>query len=297
MPSIVFCFSLALLVLATIPHAHGQPLDATFRHPLGVHFSHPSTWQHNPVSESALALVPADVLLHEGQPSEVIVVMGEDAGGLTDPAHPEVIAYVDQVVTGTFGYLARAGDVQTRTVGAHAVAVVTWEGRSPSAQQVRARMWITILQEHALAVLAVAPPERLTEREPTLEAIVASFGYQAPKGDARLVGRWRYTDTYVSGDFSMVDEEHLVLEADGTFRIGGRVMGGMQHSDDAGMYTGDSSVDSGRRADAHGRWHTHEKRITLRWENGRVEEWEYLISAGEMMFRSGDAKKLWERLR
>ena len=95
----------------------------------------------------------------------------------------------------------------------------------------------------------------------------------------------------------MVEQRILTLRADGTFLEGGQLMGGLQSSDGSGMYSGDASATSRSVSDAQGRWRTGNGYISLEWNAGRTEEWEYVVSGDDMMFRSGKTRKMWLRIR
>lgn len=293
--------TLLFVLLVCAPRAHAEDLDATYRHELGFFLQHPSSWALQEAMPGVLALVPADVEMHQGQAAEVLLVMGEDAGGITDPADPRVIASVEQGVAGLLPFLRRAGEVQTLELGGRRTARLDWTGASPTGLQAEGTMWVTMLEGAMLAVFGAAPEARIAARRSTLEAIVASIGYErpaAPTGaveDPRVLGHWRTTTTTMSGDFSMVDERHLFLRADGTFLQRGTVMGGMQHGDGAGGYAGDSNV-SNSGLESSGRFWTKDKVITLEWSDGSVETWPYLITSTDLMFEGSHSNKLWTRL-
>ena len=85
----------ALVISALVPASStGEPLDATFQHPLGFYFLHPSRWREQPLTETMMALIPEDVGLERGQPAEIFLVAGEDAGGIENPGDPALIAVV-----------------------------------------------------------------------------------------------------------------------------------------------------------------------------------------------------------
>lgn len=111
----------------------------------------------------------------------------------------------------------------------------------------------------------------------------------AAGGDPQLVGRWRHTDTYVSGDFSAATDKFLTILPDGSYRIGeGTFAGG----------TGDvSGVSSGGDV-VTGRWRTQGNIIYIQ-EGG--SGWEpyarYYIERGTLMFTFANGKRqLWDRV-
>lgn len=298
---------LTLAVVAlSLGSATAETLDATYRHELGFFFAHPSGWSLQEAMPGVLAFVPTDIEMHQGQPAEVLLILGEDAGGITDPSDARVVAMAEQGIAGLLPFLQRTGATETLELGGRTTARLDWAGDSPTGLHAEGTMWVTMLEGAMLAVFGVGSDGRMATRRPTLEAIVASIGYEKPAApvasasagsveDPRVVGHWRYTDTYMSGDFSMVDERHLFLRPDGTFSETGEMMGGMQHSDDSGSYTGDTSV-SNTGMQNSGRWYTKDKVITLEWSDGSVETWPYLITATDMMFKGSSSNKLWTRI-
>jgi len=292
----------SVLLAVTVAHACAEELDATHRHELGFFLHHPSSWTLREAMPGVLAFVPADVEMHQGQAAEVLLVMGEDAGEITNPADPRVIATVEEGVSGLLPFLRRTGETRILELAGRKTARLDWAGNSPTGLRAEGTMWVTLLEGAALAVFGAGRDARLATRRPTLEAIVASIGYERPPpvaagdvDDPRVLGHWRYTYTYMSGGFSMVDERHLYLRPDGTFLETGKVMGGMQHTDDAGLYTGDSNAsNTGMRSSGH--WSTRDKVITLEWSDGTVESWDYLVTSTDLMFKGSSRNKLWERI-
>jgi hypothetical protein len=97
--------------------------------------------------------------------------------------------------------------------------------------------------------------------EGTAEAPVAradSRPHDGPR-DARLLGRWRYSQSYTSGQFTAVSEEFIEFGADGHCAYGGgRVMAG-----DA-----NTSGDSGRGSLSPCEWQAGQKQLQLREPGG-----------------------------
>ena len=126
------------------------------------------------------------------------------------------------------------------------------------------------------------PSSETTSASPSLYKIV-----QGPK-DNRLVGSWRFTDSYVSGQFSFATDYHMEIHADGNFLYGkGRTMGGGP----------DSSIDSGESGYDQGSWKA---------ENGIMyvhdgKEWYYYAKYYQegnslmLTYQNGN-KQVWERL-
>jgi hypothetical protein len=107
--------------------------------------------------------------------------------------------------------------------------------------------------------------------------------------DDRLVGAWRHTQAYVSGDFSAAVDDYLWLDADGSYREGGNAAAG-----DMG-----ASMVTGEGEGANGAWKTADRVLYLM--PAGAHEWygvaNYSVSESNLMFTFGDGeKKIWERM-
>lgn len=113
--------------------------------------------------------------------------------------------------------------------------------------------------------------------------------YSNVQRDQRLIGGWRYTQSYTSGDFSAVSEWYMQLNADGTYRYGdGQVMGG-----GAG-----SSFDSGQGGVETGQWKTENKVIYFNEGYGWQPYATYIVDSNSMLFKfDSGSKELWDRYR
>jgi hypothetical protein len=101
--------------------------------------------------------------------------------------------------------------------------------------------------------------------------------------DPRLVAHWRHTGTHVSGEFSYVQDTHLVLEADGTMSTWDRTRS------TAG---GEDSPKTG------GSWKTEGSELFLKPDG--VAEWasvgRYGLTDTHMMLTRAGSKTVYERL-
>ncbi len=106
--------------------------------------------------------------------------------------------------------------------------------------------------------------------------------------DQRLVGNWRYTDTYVSGTFSFATDYFMQFNPDGTMLwTDGRTAGGGP----------DISMDSGT-GDVHSAtWKIENKIIWLDGGNGWEHYAKYYEEKGSLLltFQNGN-KQVWEKL-
>ena len=139
---------------------------------------------------------------------------------------------------------------------------------------------------------------RLTLRDPesgqtlTLPTITYKKGEPPPMKaelDPQLVGRWRFTSTYVSGEFSAASDTWFILSGDGTYAYGGGKVGAGDAS--ASAVTGDGDFERGRwRAEDRilylatgdagapwqrlGRYYADGERMMLTYDNGNKKVWE-----------------------
>ena len=107
--------------------------------------------------------------------------------------------------------------------------------------------------------------------------------------DMTLVGTWRYTETYVSGDFSVATDYLMQFNADGIVYVtDGRSAGG----------GASSSFDSGAGDVHQGTWKTENKVL---WLNDGQSGWQpyarYYTEPSRMMLTFADGKnQVWEKL-
>jgi hypothetical protein len=114
-------------------------------------------------------------------------------------------------------------------------------------------------------------------------------GGGAASRNQRLVGNWRYTETYVSDGYSFVSDQFLTISADGTMEIrnGGAAGGG-------GGFTWEQTADDQA---VTCEWRTQGNIIEVR---GDGRDWtpmaEYEISGNTLMTTSQGERQLWERI-
>lgn len=107
-------------------------------------------------------------------------------------------------------------------------------------------------------------------------------------GDGRLVGTWRYSQSYTSGDFSMVTSYNFVLLPDGHFSYGS---GGVQGGGDAGSLGSQGGITN------QGRWRTENDVLLLNEGAGWQPYARFVVDAQQMMLIFGDdSRQLWQRI-
>ena len=110
----------------------------------------------------------------------------------------------------------------------------------------------------------------------------------AAKLDRSLIGLWRFTDTYVSGEYSFATDYFIQFKANGVVLLtDGRTAGG-------GMT---SSIDSGDGDIHEGKWKTENKTV---WTSDDKSEWQpyakYYVEGDSMMLTYNNGKKqVWVR--
>lgn len=103
--------------------------------------------------------------------------------------------------------------------------------------------------------------------------------------DPNLVGLWRYTESYVSGDFSAVTEWKMQLNADGTYLYGDGNLAGGGNAGSFNSGGGDVSrgrwkvqqgiiyIDEGYGWSAYSGYYLEGNRLMLKFENGKNQVW------------------------
>ena len=270
-----------------------------YEHPLGFRFRYPEAWQLRQVEEGILSLTPGDLLQNADGPLEIILVLGDSADGLSDPASPRIAEFLDRLLAASFPFFKRTGKVETRRMGAQDFSRHAWRGKSPTGKTFEARAWACIQKDTALGLVCLMPNDQLTKRKAVLEAMAASFHFVEPSKDPQLVGGWRNESYYSSGSFGATTSRYMELRSDGTSTWGSRLMAGMSHHDSGGNQTGSTSADSGAGKVLKGRWSAAKKRLYIIWESGSEEEFAYYREGNSMLLTpvGGGKKQLWKKVR
>jgi len=82
-----------------------------YEHASGGKFRYPASWSLKEI-EGALQLTPADA-----KPGEEVYIAAESAAGKTDPADPEVLAYLDSLVQAFYPQAKRVGKPEPARAG------------------------------------------------------------------------------------------------------------------------------------------------------------------------------------
>jgi hypothetical protein len=160
------------------------------------------------------------------------------------------------------------------------------KGKRPSKWVVLSWSIVAILGVRMLGVMGrnatSSGGARVGGDAPTVVAPQRQTGEQR---DSRLVGRWRHTHTYVSGDFTAATDSFLVLKADGTAEAwSGSAAAGASHS---------SVVSHGGADVERGRWKTENKTLYVTGGDGSWEKLGTYAADGERFMVN---KVVWEKL-
>ncbi|MGB3081245.1 MAG: hypothetical protein WBB31_19340 [Saprospiraceae bacterium] len=136
--------------------------------------------------------------------------------------------------------------------------------------------------------------------ELTFDAVNTSSGQEVDTGtvvhgnvspsslDQRLTGKWRYTSTYVSGDFTTATDYFISFESNGIAKYtDGRTAGGNMSG----------SFDSGSSDVHQASWKAENRNLYFDYGGGWQLHAHYAVDENNLMFtlQNGD-KQVWERL-
>ena len=277
----------------------------SYRHVIGFSFWYPADWAVKDLQDT-LQLVPPDPgTTAQGEPTEIYFLMGDSVAGqgISRPDDPRVVEYMDQAVAKISSFLQRTGAVAPKAMTNGQGVVMNWEGTSPTGNLVRARAYVSIINEYGVALVGLCFKERLDQRDAVLQRIFASFSFGAGQLDQQLCGRWTYLTTQSMTNWSPFETSYsrasmasdttgtLVLQADGTWT----------RTDRTQMIAGAAGVwiESDQTKVNKGRWYAGGGSLYLIWEDNSWEDYKYEVRrAGEgirLLLVSGQKGELWEK--
>ena len=275
-----------------------------YRHPIGFQFWHPTKWKVVVAPDSPLQLVPPDVVVSEGQPMEIFVVLVQSVAGLgiTRANDPQVIAYLDEQVkqlNPAFQRLDRSTPLHT---SAGQGTSMDWEAPNDRGQTVRVRAYVNILNEHGVALLAIAETSLVDKRDPTLQRMFASFGFGKGKIDAALTGRWSLVSTYALSNQSVFETDYsrarmvrdtqtsITLNADGSWE---KISTSQMIAGAGGVW-----LESKDTSTERGRWYAENGNLYLVEEKGGWAQYQYRIEEGaqgrQVKLVDGKQGEIWQ---
>jgi hypothetical protein len=274
-----------------------------YRSPTGLMFRHPVSWQVRTTSTGGLNLVPGDMRTVGGRPAEFFTIVGESAAGVQSAENARVASFVTRLVTRGFPYLRSTGGMRRLTVEGRDCVESRFAG-THAGVEFMARAQVTVLADTVLMAFVLTSKDRFAERCAAMDIVFRGLRVHLPGSaefgpvnrDPRLIGRWRYTKVYSSGNFTSTVVRYLVLAADGSCQEGGRMMAGMMHGDGRGSFAGSSSANAGGGADVRGHWRTDGRQVIINWDGGGTTVVRFQTNGGSMLWSAGGESKLWERI-
>lgn len=239
-----------------------------YTHASGGKFRYPANWTLKE-SDDALVLTPPDAV--EG---EVVLVLGDKAEGVTDPASPEVVGYLDETVKGLLPTMKRVGGVEKAAAGAGKGAFLVWEGDvEGKAAQVRA--YVTILKGYGIALVAAGPKDAVAKRDGALREIFYTFGWGQGKRDDRLVGTWKHWSYKAASGTELTATANL--NGDGTFSYSSssETSANVNLKNQYGDQTAWGAMYGRSGSGWRGTWSAAAGELTLNFEDGSSETFDY----------------------
>jgi hypothetical protein len=246
-----------------------QPIDVLkngkeYVHSSGGKFRYPTGWQVKE-GDGYIQLIPPNA-----GDGELIIVSAESAQGKTDPADPEVLAYLDSVVSGAIPGANRVGKPEPAQAGNGKGIALTWKGGEK-----KVRAYVTILKSYGISVVAVGSESQVDARERAIKEIFFTLGWGQGKTDPRLVGKWQYYSYNATS--GRETKAVAVLSADGKFSYQSDSEAANNYSgkDGLGNQTWTGWVNSRSGSGYQGTWTATGNTIILNFEDGSTEEFDF----------------------
>ena len=277
----------------------GPAKGKVYRHVIGFSLWYPAGWTIKEHDDS-LQLVPPKPATTPDGPSELYFIIGERVieEGITRADDPRVVEYLDQQILSLSPALARPGEPTSVGKG----VAIEWKGTAPNGNVVLARASVRIINEYAVALLAIGLKAPLERRSVDLRRISDSFGFGEGKTDPALAGTWRLVSTYALTNESPFETDwsraRMVSETQSTLTL--RADGTWSRTDASHMIAiaGDLSIESKDTSVEKGRWNAGEGALYLLWGDGSWEDYKYELRRAEqgrqLRLVTGTKGELWE---
>jgi len=263
-----------------------QEKGKVYRHVIGFSLWHPDSWEVKEHDEF-LQLIPADAGQTPEGPTELFFVTGEDVAddAITDPADPQVIAYLDEQVRSFLPVMQQTGRPEPVKMAGGKGVILRWQGKNPRGQTIVATAFVCILRGHGVALLAIGFKERIEKRDPELRRIFASFGFGEGERDPALVGRWKlvavtsitntspFETDWSRAQLASKSESTLTFTADGRWE---RYDKSHLLVGSAGVWLEDNSETTNR-----GRWNAGGGSLYMVWEDSSWDDFQYQLRRTE----------------
>jgi hypothetical protein len=256
------------------------PEWTVFKHPLGAFMEHPKDWRVEQTPQGVLAMLPPDFAM--GQ--EMVVAFGLPAQGVTDPADPRVGASMDNAIAQMAPQARRAGAPEKIATRAGNGAVYVYNGNGPDGKLYTTRVYVTILDQAAVAISLFADDARVKARQPTVDRIFATVGLGQPVRDPRLVGL--FSGEAIVSSKSETSDAYINTQMTYAFLPDGTVLKGAQSDVSMTVRSGDvTKLPSDREIGGFGGttgksllrgiWVGDQGKLYLTWKDGSGATWNY----------------------
>ncbi len=154
--------------LLLVTSTHAQSFEE-FIHPYGFAMTLPQGWSALAIDELQYQLTPYDA----GE-SETVLVMALPAGEVRSAADPHVIAQSERDVLEMYPMLSRVGDPQIVHTDAGTGVISTYEGRPLGGSRVQLTMYLVVVEDIAVSIMAVGLRREIGQRREQIDAMFAS---------------------------------------------------------------------------------------------------------------------------
>jgi hypothetical protein len=261
-----------------------------FTHPTGMTVRYPASWAVKEASTAALLLPPDIKKDAAGKVDELYLVGVDSAGGVSDIRDPRVLADVEQKVTQLGATLRRVGEPAYFKTGAKEAVALTYEGDSQGAT-IQARVYAAIHGPLVVAIIGLAEKSRIAPRDADLRAILASAKQGPSKLDPLLVGTWKGA----GGEGGLTATQHGRITAQSSSTSNTRITLAMDGTalsvttDYTVAVSGTFGIDSTSETKKKGRWSTSGGKLTIQWEDGKIDAAPYRVEGDRVILAGGAA--------
>lgn len=247
-------------------------LTVEAKHPIGVLAKLPTGWTIQEYERGTM-LIPPGVNPQDPKGDEVHFLLAEQTDpSIQSPADPRVVQYMDQLIGGMSPTMRRGGEPQVVQTGAGATAVMNWTGTAPDGSPVSARAYVAIVGQNGAAILTLASAAKLATRDATMRAIAGSMKAFVSEMNPRLVGKWGR-----NGGWSIAGN-HGAGGASGDSRVEMTLGQGGRLYEYSLSYVSTPAGIIENKEEKHGTWTANGAVLTLRYQNGEVQQYRYQIT-------------------
>ncbi len=256
-------------------------------HGSGGKMRYPASWKLEEM-ELGPKLTPPDATA-----DEMYLILSEPAAGATDPASPEIVAYLDSSLKSSLPDMKQVGKVEKASAGNGKGAFITWEG-TVNGKPAQVRAYAAILKGNGVALLGIGPKEVLEKRDKTLRDIFFTFGWGQGQKDQNLVGNWKHWSYNQTA--GRETNSTASLAADGTFsyQSNSETNANFSGKNQYGDITWTGGLSSRGGSGWRGTWTAYGGELILNFEDGSREVFNYEFKqegANTFLVTWGDDRK------